>query len=214
MENINETKKGNFVMSDSYENTVPEAGHEEEYYEPGEYSFRKKSILPFVLAGVGFLVLVVLGVILLTRTPNASNNEQLSDIEARLEQIEKQLSRFEGIDRNLARFDAQEKEFEQLADRFGRFEANMAGKLDEINKELSGLKKKATQSPPSKTQLAKPATAPPARKTYEVRAGDTLYQISRRHGLTVNQLRAYNNIGSNNYIHPGQKLFLSPPGGN
>jgi LysM repeat protein len=38
-----------------------------------------------------------------------------------------------------------------------------------------------------------------------------MYSISRRYGLTVEQLRTYNNIGKNAAIRPGQKLKLSPP---
>jgi len=41
--------------------------------------------------------------------------------------------------------------------------------------------------------------------------GETLYSISRRYGLTVDQLRTYNNIGKDTAIRPGQKLKLSPP---
>jgi membrane-bound lytic murein transglycosylase D len=48
-------------------------------------------------------------------------------------------------------------------------------------------------------------------KIHEVGAGDTLYSISRRYSLTVDQLRKYNNIGKDTAIRPGQKLKLSPP---
>jgi len=44
---------------------------------------------------------------------------------------------------------------------------------------------------------------------HEVSAGETLYSISRRYGLTVDQLRAYNNIGQDAAIRPGQRLRLT-----
>src|SRR5690554_1334417 len=50
---------------------------------------------------------------------------------------------------------------------------------------------------------------PESRKiqTYLVKAGDTLYSISRRFGVSVDALRAYNNLEDNN-ISIGQVLYL------
>lgn len=44
-----------------------------------------------------------------------------------------------------------------------------------------------------------------------VRKGDTLYSIAFRHNLDYRQLAAWNGIGSNFTIYPGQRLRLSPP---
>lgn len=51
-------------------------------------------------------------------------------------------------------------------------------------------------------------TTTPASKLYTVVTGDTLYSISRRFGLTVEELKALNSIGDNN-IKIGQKLVVS-----
>lgn len=42
--------------------------------------------------------------------------------------------------------------------------------------------------------------------TYRVRRGDTLWEIARRHGVSVGQLRSWNGIGSR--IHPGQRIRI------
>jgi hypothetical protein len=47
----------------------------------------------------------------------------------------------------------------------------------------------------------------PVSKTYTVRQGDTLYNISKRFGLTVDDLKALNNLADNN-IKIGQKLVV------
>ncbi|HUV12109.1 MAG TPA: diadenylate cyclase [Acidobacteriota bacterium] len=43
---------------------------------------------------------------------------------------------------------------------------------------------------------------------HEVRIGDTLWDISRRYGLTVSELRERNNLTPEDAIHPGQMLRL------
>src|SRR5690606_20626471 len=44
---------------------------------------------------------------------------------------------------------------------------------------------------------------------YIVMQGDTLYSISRRFQLTVDQLKQLNSLSDNN-IHEGQELFVKP----
>ncbi|BCW93226.1 MAG: hypothetical protein KatS3mg007_1120 [Thermoanaerobaculum sp.] len=44
---------------------------------------------------------------------------------------------------------------------------------------------------------------------YRVRPGDTLYSIAKRHGLTVEAIRAKNNL-SGTVIRPGDVLYLAP----
>lgn len=46
-------------------------------------------------------------------------------------------------------------------------------------------------------------------KTHTVEKGETLYQLSKKYGVTVNQLRDWNNITGNN-IQVGQTLKVSP----
>jgi lipoprotein NlpD len=46
-----------------------------------------------------------------------------------------------------------------------------------------------------------------------VRAGETLYSIAFRHGLTVQALAAWNSLDDPTLIRVGQRLRLSPPAG-
>jgi flagellum-specific peptidoglycan hydrolase FlgJ len=52
------------------------------------------------------------------------------------------------------------------------------------------------------------AQATPANKLYTVQTGDTLYNISKRFGLTVDELKALNSMADNN-IKIGQQLVVS-----
>ena len=44
--------------------------------------------------------------------------------------------------------------------------------------------------------------------TYVVVKGDTLYKISRRYGVTVDDLVRWNGIKNRNLIYPGQELKI------
>jgi membrane-bound lytic murein transglycosylase D len=53
---------------------------------------------------------------------------------------------------------------------------------------------------------AEPQMAVSATGEYRVRRGDTLYSISQRFGITVEQLRQVNNLGRSSMIKPGDRL--------
>ena len=87
--------------------------------------------------------------------------------------------------------------------------------IDQIIKELGILHQKTTRTGMSGAQTQQPAATSEAKdksKYHQVQAGETLYGISRQYGLTVEQLRSYNNISPNATIKPGQKLKLTRGG--
>jgi LysM repeat protein len=49
--------------------------------------------------------------------------------------------------------------------------------------------------------------------TYTVKAGDSVWSVSNKHGISMNQLIQWNNI-KNNFIYPGQKLVVKSGGSN
>ncbi len=54
------------------------------------------------------------------------------------------------------------------------------------------------------TQSAKKSTS----GSYKVRKGDTLYEIARRHGISVKALQKHNGMGKSTKIKPGQSLKI------
>ncbi|MDX5338074.1 MAG: LysM peptidoglycan-binding domain-containing protein, partial [Cyclobacteriaceae bacterium] len=51
----------------------------------------------------------------------------------------------------------------------------------------------------------------PSSSYHTVSQGETLYSISKRYGVTVDQLKTWNKIGSQNIISIGQKLVIFTP---
>lgn len=81
----------------------------------------------------------------------------------------------------------------------------------------------ATVRPPTQTASAPAAsrtatttrsndasTTPANTVRYTVRGGDTLWEIARRYGVDVDELRSWNQLGANSTIRPGQVLALQP----
>lgn len=66
----------------------------------------------------------------------------------------------------------------------------------------------ASSSSASTSETTKSTPAPANAATYIVKSGDVLGKIAERHGCTVAQLKAWNNLTSNN-IRVGQKLIVS-----
>lgn len=51
----------------------------------------------------------------------------------------------------------------------------------------------------------------PADGQYTIRSGDTMYSIAFRYQLDFRELAAWNDVGSDYLIHPGQQIRLTPP---
>jgi len=54
-------------------------------------------------------------------------------------------------------------------------------------------------------------TSPPQTANYTVRHGDSLWNISRRFGVSVAQLQQWNQLGHGSVLQPGQTLIVSQP---
>lgn len=94
-----------------------------------------------------------------------------------------------------------------LVERYGLHQYDRKeGKIEKIKREDKVLTEIAQQIPQEKT--TQPAETPVAMKIYEVVKGDTLYSISKRFGLTVDELKILNSIQEDG-IKLGQLLVVS-----
>ena len=208
-----------FIIDNNDAAAETEDFRREEYYGQNGNMFRKKSHLPFIIGGAVLIVLVLIfGVIFSGRNDNA-DREYLQSLEARIEQLEKKLETMDTRDQIPEQFARQERELNTMGKRLNGFESTVSTQIDQIIKELGALHQKLDRTPAAKAKALpsaekKSAAAAPkkaaAAEFYQVQAGDTLYRISRRFGLTVEQLQSYNSIAPDAAIHPGQKLRLTP----
>lgn len=82
--------------------------------------------------------------------------------------------------------------------------------LSQINKNIGKPSKDSLQKAASPTKLVvTPQVLPISNsKSYEVKQGDTLYNVSKRFGLSVDELKALNSIGDDN-IKIGQQIIVA-----
>ena len=219
MVNPKNDNREEFIITEHYAAEETAALDREDYHERSSGVFRKKSIMPFVIGGLGLLVLVVLLVIVLSRPDNFVDQDYLQSLESRIQQLEKKLATSAVIDNTIERIGKQEQDLDRLDQKADRFESTITTQIDQIIKELGVLHQNisqlsATAGPrPKTTDTIQPAASKKAESTiqfHQIRAGETLYSISRRYGLSVEQLRTYNDLAANAAIYPGQKLKLSP----
>ena len=174
----------------------------------GSRAFKIPETIPFSWFGAFVLILIILLILVLGGTLGT-----VVGFENRLKELERKVVRFQDIDDKTTQVLEKDQAFEQFKDRFDRLEASMTLRMDHVAKGLNDLQKKIAQVRPKKPQVLKPAKVAPKtakKRYYTVRPGDTLYRISRTHGLTVKKLRILNKLSDQAVIHPGQELLVSP----
>jgi hypothetical protein len=207
-------KREDFVISEDNDTDDEEDLDRQDYYDDQPGLFQNKLSPTVIIGGIGLVIIVILLIVVLAGPSDVIDRQQFEALEERVQQLEKRITTTGLMDEAVGRIDSNEKELSLIMERMDRFEGTVTTQIDQIIKELGKLHRQAGSAPAAKVKTTQPAAdSTPEKQTrvHEVRAGDTLYSISRRYGLTVDQLRSYNNIGKDTAIRPGQKLKLSPP---
>ena len=102
---------------------------------------------------------------------------------------------------------------EQTIDRFEQFESFLKLKMGYLDQELDRLLiiKKAAPVTDNETRLTAPLELPHEifkPRYHLVKHGETLYGISRRYGLTIDELRGFNNLNAADVISPGNIFII------
>lgn len=199
---------------------------ETEYDDQPEYSpLKEKTItgfiselfqnrIPLVLLGGGLLVLVFVCIVLfIPRGKQANDTNQINNLKIRIQNIEDRLKELNKIDEKLSWFASQDRKIDRLSRRVANLETlaslrdgKQAGQPDKTPAKQNVVKDDKDRQ----GTVDKPVQLKSGPRYYQVRAGDTLYSISRRFGLTVDRLRKLNKLALKASIYPGQKLLIAP----
>ncbi len=196
----------NFVINDKYEDEEVRELDREDYYDDHSGIFRKKYLNPMTIGGAGLIAIIILLVIFLSGPNDSVDGKQLQSLEAKILQLEKKLVSIGPMEQSSGRLGSLEQKLSRISERFDGFNSTVTTQIDQIIKELSALHQKSSQTPKS-VKTGQQATKP---KFHQVRSKETLWGISRKYGLTIDQLRSYNNMGAKATLQPGQRLKLTP----
>jgi LysM repeat protein len=213
---------------DSGEKT--DQSEQEEYFDEEDYSpwaegksqNKEKKVknppVMFTLIAVAIVALIaVLLMLLLNGDSHPVAQQKLDALEDRMMALEERLDKYEAIDEKVTRIWEQAKSFEKFKGRFDRTEASTSLRMDHLTmsletmqKQLNASKKKAglpsaVQAPVKTVASPKPGSK---LKYHQVKAGETLYSISKSYGLKVEELLKLNRMKSGSVIVVGQKLVV------
>jgi len=113
--------------------------------------------------------------------------EDLGLINGRLEQLENKIAQLE----------AQSTETKESVTTLGSYVKTLEERVETLTQEIE------------KAPVPKQATSQEKKQYHNVVRGDTLYSISRKYGLSVEEIRRLNNLKQNQSIQPGQKLMVT-----
>jgi hypothetical protein len=196
---------------------------DEEQYSPwAERKETKKGFRPgklqmlFILLAVAIVALVAaLLVLLFNHGSDTASPQRMAAFEQRLEKLEERLDKFEGIDEKVTTIWEQAKSFEKFKDRFDRSEASTSLRMDHLTMSLEALQKQINDArahqPTAGPKDGVVAKAPPKVLYHQVQPGDTLYSISKKYDLKVEELLQMNQMQPDSVILPGQKLIVRKP---
>jgi LysM repeat protein len=186
-----ETLKGDFIET-------LEADFEVDYSDEEGYSVQSKNkkngfagkppgkrVFSF-LAGALAVVVIFLIAGFFLRTSNVDSVIKLRSLENRVKQLENRSSRIDWIEAKLDQVEEKNKQFTTFMDTFRKLET------------------------PPKISAAQTSEKPTKAVYHEVVAGETIYGISRRYGLTVDELRRLNKLEPEAIIYPKQRLLIRP----
>jgi LysM repeat protein len=213
-------ERENFIMDDDYPEEAGTESNPDSYYASASDIFKKKPIIPIVIGGLGFVILVILAVRVFSAPRNTVDLDYVQSLETRINDLENQLLKREDLDQINDRIERQVSRITAVSQKLDGFEKTVATQIDQVIKEIVLLQQKRGRTPSAaaprsqdtaKKQSVTSSTPTSTPRFHIVQSGETLYRIGRRYGLSVDQLRSFNNLAPNAAIYPGQKLKIEKP---
>jgi len=150
----------------------------------------------FVIAG-GLFVFFILIIIYMTRDSSSG----IEELQKRVALLEERMTQAGGQSKNVS---VMPEKIEGLRKEFAEKTKQLESDLARLRQDMESASTKAVPAP-------RPSVAQPPRvlKYHTVLQGETLFGISKKYGITIDELRRLNNLKSNQTIGVGQKLIVS-----
>ena len=166
------------------------------------------------------LVLAVFGIFRLVGSSDKPGAPDLARLESELAAIQQRLAAIEKKPETAMDLEALQVKVDRLLQRLDRSEAIFSERIGVVERQIKAHPAASVAAPPAapapkpkpaaSETPAKPQPEKAAARLHTVKAGDTLYSISRSAGITVETLRKINNLKPDATIHPGDRLKLAP----
>jgi hypothetical protein len=172
-----------------------------------------------ILMGVVLFLVAMGGLKLLFSSAKGADENRLRVLEEKVQKLEYKYRKFDSIDGKVTRIWEQAKSFEHFKDRFDRIEASMSLRMDHLASNIDSLRKQLALTPPHSKTIRSTGTADKkvSRKGvvksssvryHTVASKETLYGISIKYGIKLEDLLKMNHMTKSSVIQPGQKLIV------
>jgi membrane-bound lytic murein transglycosylase D len=148
------------------------------------------------------------------KTGTHSKDVLYEDLENRIKRVEQRLARLEQTDHKSSIHEEKGKELNaSLNERVEKLERAISRPESIVGP--APIKPSPLEKQPRSDHQAKPQPLEKGKRAgfHQVVEGDTLFKISRLYGVSVDDLRRWNNMPAGDGIRTGQKLRVSEPNG-
>lgn len=193
-------------------------------YSPRDESVaRRKSSLAFwpkiLVFGGAVIVLIIILFALFSGENSEISTKDLAAVNTRVDLLENRLTRLEEVELRIASLQEESntlrKSLMETQTLINSLNQSLDQRVEELANRIEAQKEEAAarvKQPKAREVVSEKPASPSKAKIHEVRQGETLYRISSKYGLTVDELRRLNDISRNQPIYPGQKLIVGPKG--
>jgi LysM repeat protein len=154
--------------------------------------------LPWGWVVAAFCFLGLLAVVFTPGLTRQNDDRRVLALETRIGQLE---SRIASLEENTGRAQNTGVASGPPGERIGAGAADRTGGMGDAPKAAASVS----------TAVEDRAEKSGADPYHEIKAGETLYSISRRYNVSVEALRRINGLAPEAFLHPGQKLKIPPP---
>lgn len=200
------------IFDDEVDEAAKTATYEKSVRDETEPPSSKSKGHSLVVWGLGIIIVIILLAVFF-RGSRTTGSKDLEIMRGRIEHLEARVLRLESFNKKAT---AIENGFSALEETVSKLQASNR----ELEQKVSDLTQRTESVSTTKAAApAKPEASPPQKSPslqqskaqyHEVGRGETLFRISKKYGITVNQLRQLNDLKKNQVIYPGQKLLVKP----